>query len=468
MKLNIGQRSRILQKLLTIFAVCLYMFIAFVVGVGSSRMDYFSQKLELLNLALKDAPLQKEFPTEYYESLTTWVDDPVKAHDKLILTSAAYKNNPALLLVNRDGKIVHRWNVENKYYNPEVIARHQIQDPAKGGMSSVDDAVLFPNGDVIAILDNRMLHNYRGQRLFRMDKDSKVLWAIDGEFHHEIDLGADGNVYAMDYELRDTYPVIDYAPQSPAKFLADVILKVSTDGKILDSWSVPDAFVGTPYEYFLYSFRIDIPTLQKFEFPDKTQVFDPIHTNSVQYLDAELASRLPFAKKDDVLISMRGNSAIAILRPSTGKIVWAAVGLWKHQHNVRLLPSGKIRILDNEGSAIFTTDEEGKMVQAFKTRILDYDPVTNQTQVVYFDPTYYDTYSFWRSAHHELEDGSLLFLSTDKSRVLQLSDGKLVWELRGVADRKSVDVAYKQRISIAKPYDKQYLTFIAPTTPDKE
>lgn len=467
MKLKIGQRSRFLQKLLTIVAVCVYMFIAFVVGVGASRTEFFSQKLELFDLALKDAPLQKKFPTEYYESLTTWVDDPAKAHDKLILTSAAYKDNPALLLVNRDGKIVHQWDVENKYHNPEVIARHQIQDPSKGGMSSVDDAVLFPNGDVIAILDNRMLHNYRGQRLFRMDKDSKVLWAIEGEFHHEIDLGSDGNIYAMDYELRDSYPVIDYDPNSPTKFLSDVILKVTTDGKILDSWSVPDAFVGTPYEFFLYSFRIDIPTLQKFEFPDETQVFDPIHTNSVQYLDSKLAARLPFAKKDDLLISMRGNSAIAILRPSTGKIVWAAVGLWKHQHNVKLLPSGKIRILDNEGSAVFKAGEEGKTVAAFKTRILDYDPVANKTEVVYFDPTYYDTYSFWRSAHHELEDGSLLFLSTDKSRVLQIAEGKLVWELRGVADRKSIDVAYKQRISIAKPYDKQYLTFIT-QTPDKE
>lgn len=459
------KRSPILQKLMIVAAVCLYLFIAFVIGLGASQLDYFQDDIEMVKLALKDAPYEKKFPTEYSESLHTWTDDPAQVHDKLLLTSAAYRTNPAIMLVDRDGKIVHQWNLDSIYSNPEVVKWHEIQDPSNGGTSSIDDGILFPNGDLIVIQDNRMLNNYRGQRMVRLDKDSKILWQITGEFHHEIDLGEDGNIYAMDYELRDHYPVIDKHTKEKVKFLADTIMKISQDGKVLQTISVPDAFVGTPYEFYLYSFDLDVPTVQEFEFPhEETHAFDPEHTNCVQYLTRRLAAQLPFAQPGDLLISMRGPSAIAVLRPSTGKIVWAAKGPWRHQHNVRLLPNGLVRMFDNDGVSMFIDDEDGEIEKVNKSRILDYNPNNGQVSVRYFDPDYYDTWTFWRGAHYEQEDGSMFFLSTEASRVLQLSpEGKVVWEMRGIADRESPGVAYRQRISIAKPYDRNYLKFLNDT-----
>ncbi len=456
----------IAQKLAIVVALGLYMFIAFVVGLAASQTDYFAENITLVKLGLEDAPHEKKYPTEYYESIKTWIDDPEKAHDKLLLTSAAYRENPALLLVDRDGNIRHQWDVATDFINEEVIKWHQIEDPAKGGTNSIDDAILFPNGDVIAIQDNRMISNYRGQRLFRMDKDSNILWQIIGEFHHEIDMGADGNIYALDYELRDSYPIIDLHTKQQVKFLVDTILKVTPEGKVLDTIAVPDAFVDTPYDLYLYGFQLDVPTVQEFTFPyQETKAFDPQHTNSVQYLDARLASLLPFAQEGDLLISLRGPSAIAVLRPSTRKIVWATVGPWRHQHNVRLLPTGIIRIFDNEGASVFVDNEDGEAEKVFKSRILDYNPNTAKTSVRYFDPNYYDTWSFWRGSHHELEDGSLLYTSTAQSRVLQISpEGKVVWELRGIGDRDYEGAAYRQRIVIAKPYDKDYPQFLSEPT----
>jgi len=452
----------VLQKLLIGFGVLLYMFIAFIVGLAASQADYFAENIMLVKMGLEDGKHEKKFPTEYYESLHTWTDDPAKVHNKFILTSAAYRTNPALLLIDRDGRLLHFWNVDNVYTNKEVIKWHEIKDPGNGGTSSIDDAILFPNGDVIAFQDNRMVSNYRGQRLFRMDKDSHILWQIEGQFHHEIDLGADGNIYALDYELRDHYPIIDHHKKEPVKFLADVIVKVSQDGKILDTISVPDAFVDTPYDFYLYSFDLDVPTVQEFTFPYKdTHAFDPEHTNSVQYLDGRLASRLPFAQNGDLLISMRGPSLLAVLRPSTGKIVWAAKGAWHHQHNVRLLSSGVIRMFDNEGASMFVDDDEGKIKKVYKSRILDYNPVTAQTSVRFFAPEYHDTWSFWRGGHYEMEDGSLLVTSTAQSRVLQISpEGKIVWELRGIGDREYEGAAYRQRIVFAKPYAPEYPRFL--------
>lgn len=458
-----SKRNSIAQKILVCLGAVVYLFIAFVGGLIASQTDYFAEDIELVKLGLEDAPHENKFPQEYYEGLTAWTDDPAKAHDKLLLTSAAYRTNPALLLIDRNGKILHRWNVDNVYTNKEVVKWHRIEDPSQGGTSSIDDAILFPNGDVIAIQDNRMVSNYRGQRLFRMDKDSKILWEVDGEFHHEIDLGADGNVYALDYELRDHYPVIDYHQKEKVKFLADMIVKVSPkDGKVLETISVPDAFVDTPYDFYLYSFDLTVATVQEFTFPlGDTQAFDPQHTNSIQYLDRKLASLLPFTKEGDLLISLRGPSTIAVLRPSTRKIVWAAKGPWLHQHNVRLLPTGVIRMFDNEGASVFVDDRDGEAKKVYKSRILDYYPSTAQSRIRYFDPLYHDTWSFWRGSHYELEDGSLLFTSTAQSRVLQISsEGKVVWELRGIKDREYEGAAYRQRIVIAKPYAKSYPEFL--------
>lgn len=452
----------IAQKLIIVFALLLYVFIAFVAGLAASQYGYFAENIMLAKLGLADAPHEKAYPTEYHQSLTTWTDNPDKAHDKLLLTSAAYRTNPALLLIDRDGKIRHSWNVASDFVNEEVVKWHQIEDPKKGGTNSIDDAILFPNGDVIAIQDNRMISNYRGQRLFRMDKDSNILWQIKGEFHHELDMGADNNIYALDYELRDNYPIVDLHKKEKVKFLADTIVKVSPQGELLQTISVPDAFVDTPYDFYLYSFELNVPTVQEFTFPyNDTHAFDPQHTNSVQYLDERLAGLLPWAKAGDLLISLRGPSAIAILRPSTGKIVWATVGPWRHQHNVRLLPTGIIRIFDNEGASVFVDDEEGNIKKAYKSRILDYNPNTAQTRVRYFDPTYHDTWTFWRGSHHELEDGSLLFNSTAQSRVLQIApSGEVVWELRGIPDRDYIGAAYRQRIVISKPYDKNFPQFL--------
>lgn len=461
MAIKKGKPSPLLNRYLLIAGVLVYLFIAFAVGIGAGQTEFFREKGDMVKEAISESRQQSAYPEEFPELLHTWTDDPAKAHDSLLLIAAHYQKNPAVLLVNRDGKQLHHWNLDTAYSNPEVIKWHQIENPAKGGINTVDDAVLFPNGDIIGIQDNRMLHNYRGQRLFRMDKDSKVLWQITGEFHHEIDLGGDGNIYAMDYELRDEYPVIDYSKDKNTKFLADNIMKVSPDGKVLSTISVPDAFLGTEYEFLLLSFRLELPVIQIFDFPDGTHGFDPLHTNSVQYLDKKLATGFPSAEEGDLLISLRGNSTIALLRPSTKKIVWATMGPWKHQHYVRLQPSGIIRIFDNEGAAVFADNEDGEPEFTPKSRILDYNPVTNKTSVRYFDPNNANGYTFWRGSHHEFSDGSLLYLSSHMSQLLQVSpEGKIIWELRGIPDREHIGAAYNQRITFARPYEKDYPAFL--------
>ncbi len=460
-KYNKSKESKNINRLLLVVAILLYAFIFGVIGVMIGQIPYVRFLADLTIKVFKEAPLESRYSGEFNTLVRTWTDDAAKVHDVFMLIGGHYKTNPALLLMNKDGKILHHWNVANSFTNQEVIKAHGIKDVLDGVYSAIDDAVLFPNGDVVAIQDNRILPNYRGQRLFRMDKASKIQWQIEGTFHHEFDITDKGTIYAMDYELRNNYPLIAEGLYHNTSFLCDRIVEVSPQGKILSTISIPDAFVGTDFAFYLYSFRLDLPEVQDFAFKDGAQGYDLLHTNSVQYLTAKMAMSIPSAQEGDLLLSMRGNSMIAVLRPSTKKIVWATMGAWKHQHDVRVLPDGSIRIFDNEGAALLHGKDEGKAQVELHSRLLDYYPLTNKTAVRFFDPTKPNLTTSWRGFHHEFSDGTLLYLSNNQSSLVQISkEGKVLWELRGVPDREQVGAAHKQKISFAKPYDKDYPKFL--------
>src|SRR5207248_6505639 len=92
---------------------------------------------------------------------------------------------------------------------------------------------------------------------------------------------------------------------------------------------------------------------------------DILHTNSVQVLSSDLKDKFPLFKPGQVLISVRNLNAIALLDMEEEKIVWAARGTWRAQHDAQFLDNGRILIFDNNGS-----DKT--------SRVLEYDPQTQK------------------------------------------------------------------------------------------
>lgn len=449
------------NNILKVILFSVYFFLFFLLGVGAANSKWFEKFLDYL--AAGSASLLTLGYSETFDGdITVWVDQPDKVHDGLVLIGTHYIQNPAVVLVDAKGTVVHRWNLPKELYNPELDRVHDLDLESSTSIQAAVDVHLYPNGDLLVIQDVRDIANYRGQRLVLLDKDSNVKWQQIGQYHHDMQVAEDGTIYALDYKLSKDFPLVDFTEgQSELSFLNDIIVTLSPDGTIRDSISVTDALANSDFAYLIPMADLDIGP-QEFEFKDGTTVLDLLHTNSVQWISPALAETSELFEPGDLLISMRGMSALAILRPSLGKIVWASRGPWRHQHYARLEKDGWIYLYDNEGSSRIINNN-GTPVMEKQSRVIAFNPANLHVKHIYDDPTYHTMHSYWRGYYTLLNDGSVLISSSEQSRIVQATpDGEIVWELRGIPERDSTNVPYIKKFPSVRYYPHDYAKFLKP------
>lgn len=168
--------------------------------------------------------------------------------------------------------------------------------------------------------------------LERVDACGKPRWLIDSHiFHHSTEPDADGNLWIP--SLAEKHSIA----RVKDSFREDTIAKVSPEGKILYTHSVPQILMRNGYTNRLFA----------------TEMYsdDPTHLNDIE----PVLSDGPHWKKGDVFLSLRNISTIMLYRPSTGQIVWMKRGPWMSQHDVDILDDHRISIYDNQGQ------DRGKM-----------------------------------------------------------------------------------------------------------
>ena len=405
--------------------------------------------------------LYGDYTKDTKKDFNVWDDDDVRKHDKLLLVSRHFVDNPALLLVNNKAEIIHRWDVNKKIINPQITENFDIELSESEMIHAVVDAHLFPNGDVLLIDDIREFNNYRGNSLMRIDRNSNVKWQVAGSYHHDLNVAENGNVYALKFEFSRSFPNVDFTnDNSKIGFANDIIDEVDIEtGKLLNSISVTKAFENSNYAYFLNSFEIDNSIdIQRVKTKDDTEIIDILHTNSVQYISKDLAKHSIF-EVGDLLISMRGIDTIAVIRPSLNKVIWARTGPWRNQHYARLNLDGLIYIYDNDGSSKFI-DDNGKIKVRSAVRVLSFNPNNEAIKQVFYNPEYFNYYSYWRGFYEKLDNGTSIVSSSEQSRILQVDENnEVIWEMRLVPDRESLKVPYLRKIVSVRLYPKEYLNF---------
>jgi hypothetical protein len=143
---------------------------------------------------------------------------------------------------------------------------------------------------------------------------------------------------------------------------------------------------------------------------------DILHANSVRVLGRGLAAKFPLFKRGQVLISFRSLDTIAVLDVPKRKMVWAAQGLWRAQHDAEFLANGRILVFDNLGSV-------------GGTRVLEYDPLTQATPWSYAGEGSRIFLAVERGAKQRLPNGNTLIVDPDGGRLVEVTrDKKLAWE----------------------------------------
>jgi hypothetical protein len=186
--------------------------------------------------------------------------------------------------------------------------------------------LLLPDGSIIF---NNVL-----SPLIKIDKDSKLVWSINGIFHHSIEVDADGNTW-----VPSVIKPSGFMPHILNDYKDDAITEISPQGKIIFRKSVAQILVDNGYRTLL----LGTGPYEK----------DMLHLNEVQ---PALKSG-KYWLKGDLLISIRNRSTVFLYRPATNKILWLQTGPWLDQHDPNFLEADRIEVFGNDVVRVFGEDK---------------------------------------------------------------------------------------------------------------
>jgi hypothetical protein len=311
-----------------------------------------------------------------YDSTRTW--------DGLNFYTSGHA--PVAYLMDMRGNILHEW----EYSFIDAWKQGPGGEPpgSSKGAGFWRRAYLFENGDVIAIYD--------GHAIIKIDRESRLIWARFGGFHHDLDVLPDGRIFTL---LREPNIIPAINPEHPV--LEEFIVVLDRDGNEIERVSQLDAIMRGD--------RVDLLEGMK----DQGDIF---HTNTIEVLQGRLKDRDSAFRRGNVLICIRELDNIAIVDMDARKVVWGLEGPWLKQHQPMILENGNMLIFDNGGSR-------------GASRVLEFDPLTLEIVWVYKG----DEENFFHSpqcgSNQRLPNGNTLISETDRGRAFEVTpDGTIVWE----------------------------------------
>lgn len=316
-------------------------------------------------------------------------------------------------LIDQDGTIRHRWQGT---YSQIFGTAPQLMWQARDETIAWHGSYLYPDG---SILFNFQDNNFPyGSGLVKLDKDSKVVWKLDRNTHHDVSVDDDGNIWV---------PAQHYRPEGIQGFgnlkpwyYEDTVLKISPDGEVLDEISVLEALRDWP----------GLTSVTYNEDPElELHTNDPTHLNNVEPLPRAMAAAFPQFSPGDLLLSLRNMNTVAVLDPRTRKIKWVLHGPFVQQHDPDFLPNGNIMLFDNLGG--MNGDRS-----CGRSRVLELDPKTTQVAWRYDGCGGVPFDSERRGTVQLLPNGNVLIAESLGGRVLEVThevQPKIVWEYFNIA-----------------------------------
>ncbi len=294
---------------------------------------------------------------------------------------ASRKQSRAQLL-DMKGVVLHEWSV-----------------PGMGGWQHVS---LMPDGSIIGLVKNK--------QVFKIDKDSKILWTYKGRAHHDLDVTEDGRVFVLS---RTASMMPKYDKNHPT--VDDLVVELSPEGEELSRFSILKTIEDSPYAFLLGD--TDALTAKKIRRanPRRSKEYDILHSNHVEVFDGSLAEMSPIFAEGNMLLSPRNTHTMMIVDPKTKEIVW----LWGSSklifpHHPTVTEAGTILVFNNGDADT-------------RSQVVEIDPLTDDIIWTY-GPTE-EFFSETRGSNFRLDNGNTLITESDTGYVFEVTPaGKTVWE----------------------------------------
>ncbi len=295
-------------------------------------------------------------------------------------------HGPEAILMDMEGKILHKWAKSYLEVWPERSEEHQ----AKKDFNSQfwRRCRLFENGDLLVI--------FEGLGLFKLDKDSNLLWKYDAYAHHDLDIDPQGNIFVL---IREGRLLPEYNAEQP--ILEDFITVLDPGGNEIKRTSLLKCLANSPY----------------WSAVDKENISgDVFHANTLQWLDGKLIGQSEIFQKGNVLVSLCNRDFIGIVDLEKETFVWGMSGLFIKQHQPELAPDGSIMVFDNRGL--------GR-----RSRVMRFTPFQQRILWVYDGKADGDFYSRKLGSFQQLPNGNVLITESGFGRVIEVAASKqIVWE----------------------------------------
>jgi Arylsulfotransferase (ASST) len=394
-------------------------------------------------------------PPEIEVSEGVTVDRPGQTSDGFTLVTTT--QGARATLFDMRGQVIHQWELP---FSRAWPSPPHVRDPLRDDLVHWFRCRLFPNGDLLAVYQAEN-DTPCGYGLVKLDKDSKVLWKYEDRVHHDLDVDERGTIYTLTHRLKDKAPAgLDYLP---TPYVADSLLVLSPDGHMVTSIPIEEALRDSPYEFLLSTGIAEQATPKdparlgsSFEALLQPAKGDLFHANSVKVLTEARWPKCPLFRPGQVLISLRSLNCLAVLDVQKRRVVWAALGPWRIQHDAEFLDNGHLLLFDNHGW------DKG-------CRVIEYDPVTQAIPWIYSAADSDPFHAGFRGMKQGLPNGNILIVDPDSRRLFEVTRGKeLVWEffcpLPPVAPDQQ---AGTRAITGARRYGADELTFLKGVARDR-
>lgn len=273
---------------------------------------------------------------------------------------------------------------------------------------SWSNAQLLEGGDLIVIGWEYGATNLglldENRYVLRLSWTGEELWKAALNAHHDLELTPSGRLAVLTFQ-RGNYG----EGEARSILREDRICLLSAGGELLECRSLRPAIDADPE-----SFRPEVFNPNK---EGEVVFVDPIHANSVEFMHRpELASRHPLYAAGHVLVSMRHQDAVMVMRWETGELVWSwGRGLVEGPHDATVLESGNLLIFDNG-------------LRRGWSRVIELDPVSEELVWEYRAANPEDFFTASRGSAQRLPNGNTLVAESDRGRAFEVTpEGEVVW-----------------------------------------
>ncbi len=289
------------------------------------------------------------------------------------------------VLLNAEGEVANIWH----------ISQEGVQWEHQG------DTNTFPHGMEIAPDGSLIVAYDEGNSMTRYDYCGKIVWQIEGIFHHSIAFDGPDALWSWkrrsygEYEIGEILTKIDF---NTGKILKEILLTEVMNANL-------DIDIFAP---------VQVDTPQGSRWAKVSSGY--WHVNDIDPLPRQLAELYPQFNTGDLLISLRSPNLVFVLDPESLKVKWWRQGLTRRQHDPDWSSKGTITIFNNNMHRDYSN-------------IMEINPVTYQHHVI-VDGKKYNFYTWWRGKHQMLPNDGFLITSTDQGRAFELdADGEITFEI---------------------------------------